>query len=102
MTRTKRTKPKSDSSAKVNVTRLDKTVVHVEWDDSCSMSRWRSHDEITSFATDVEPLIKSVGIVAGDTKDYLTIVQSISQYNKEAAMKIPKVAIKSIKKIGEI
>ena len=102
MTRTKRPKPKSDSSAKVNVTRLDKTIVQIEWDDSCSMARWRSHDEITNFANDTEQFIKSVGIIVGDTKDYITIVQSVSQYNKEAAMKIPKVAIKSIKKIGEI
>src|SRR6478735_4722670 len=95
-------KPRSDLSAKVNVIHLNKTVVQIEWVDSTRWSRWQEHADIERFANSSGGLLISVGIVVGNTEDNLTIVQSISPENKNAAMRIPKVAIKSVKKIGEI
>lgn len=81
---------------------INRTIIHARWTDSTSWNRWQSHEDIAAFAHAVESLIDSVGIVVGVNKENLTIVQNVSTNNKSMAMKIPKVAIKSIKVIGKI
>jgi len=81
---------------------LNKSIVLLTWADSTSWSRWQTHEDITEFANNPGDLITSVGIIVGDTKDNITIVQSISRDNKNGAMRIPRSAIKSITKLRDV
>ncbi len=52
-----------------------KTLVLVEWEDTCSCNDWQSHEEMKT--RDVQS-VKSVGYLVEKTKKHTTIISSVS------------------------
>jgi hypothetical protein len=73
-------------------------LVHVSWIDSCASGGWRGRDGVSSAT-----VCESVGWLVRDDPDSITVAGHRSESTDEwnGMMTIPKVAVKSIKRIGE-
>lgn len=70
--------------------------LEITWVDSTHISDWQNADY--KLTSNLE--VKTLGYLLEDTKDYIAVVQSVSEDKQlNAIMQIPKVCIKKIRRI---
>lgn len=77
-------------------------IVHIKWVDSVSLHRWQTHEKIEEFADEPLDIHETVGFLIRDTDEAITVIQSMSADCKGEAMKIPKVAVQEVIKLGSV
>ena len=74
-------------------------LVEIEWRDSTSYDGWMSEPASKSLAEDEDCLCRTAGYMLHRDKRHMTIVRDRGDDNVGGMMRIPTVAIKSIRKL---
>jgi hypothetical protein len=80
-------------------------VVHVKWEDSCSLHGWQFHRTARDFSEEspsTQLMMNSVGMLLSSDNEGVTLYQSISPDCKGNIIKIPRCAVRRMKTLGSI
>jgi hypothetical protein len=80
-------------------------VVHIKWEDSCSLHGWKFHRTVDEFAEESptsQLMMHSVGFLLTNDKNGITLYQNISPDCKGNVIKIPRSAVRSMKVLGKV
>ena len=75
-------------------------VVKVKWIDSCPLHGWNSKESFANFCEEANYECLSVGLLVFEDDNFIVLLQTIGIYQVSETMKIPKVAIKEMHKLG--
>jgi len=78
-----------------------KPLIYIEWGDAISNTGWVSEDDAVAWADSEDWIVKNIGWVVKETKDYILLAGKYSEGSEEWGLvhKIPKTWIKTRKTI---
>lgn len=78
-------------------------VVQVQWVDSVHIQGWRQIDtDFKDFCRESCDINQTFGLLAYECKEFVVVLQSVGDTAIDAAMKIPRSAIKSITELKKV
>lgn len=77
-------------------------IVEVHWIDSDSIHGWRSGETFEAYCKEGPCEAVTVGILAEKTKKWIVLLQTIGEQQLCGTIKIPRVAVISMKTLGTI
>ena len=79
-----------------NMKKFNKKLVYIEWGDAISNTGWMSEKEAIEWADSSDWIVKNVGWILKENKDYILLASKFSEGSEEYGLlhKIPKTWIK--------